>query len=209
MVQSTNEGSRALSRKERELASRRDAILDAAREIFERDGFFNTTMAQIAARAEFGVGTLYQFFPSKQTLFSEVIRRGLDAFMISLKNLVARKASWRDKLSIFVEFNIGWIENNPGFHRLLHEFYAAPIPEVSQRILAYIRELHLENLRITREIFMEANREGERCDPELKSLMLMGIIHTIAQTHYLGILEKGPAEFTAGILDDFLRRVPL
>ena len=204
-----NSNSAPLSRKERELASRRDAILDAAREVFEKEGFFNATMAQIAAKAEFGVGTLYQFFPSKQLLYAEVISSGLDAFMLSLKNLLSRKRTWQEKLKIYVEFNLGWIENNPGFHRLIHEIYSAPIPDVTQRVLEYIRDIHAENFRITREIFTEACREGHAVDPELKSIMLIGIIHTIAQTYFLGILEKAPAEFVAGILEEFLGRVPL
>ncbi len=209
VIQNMNDNSKPPSRKERETAFRRNAILDAAREVFEKEGFFNATMAQIAAKAEFGVGTLYQFFPSKQVLFAAVISSGLDAFMLSLKNLLLRKKTWKEKLRIYVEFNIGWIENNPGFHRLIHEIYSAPIPEVTQHIFEYIREVHAENFRITREIFMEACREEEKGDPELKSIMLIGIIHTIAQTYFLGILDKAPAEFTAGILEEFLGRVPL
>ncbi|HPE44916.1 MAG TPA: TetR/AcrR family transcriptional regulator, partial [Deltaproteobacteria bacterium] len=149
-----------MTRKERESAFRRDAILDAARDVFEKEGFFNATMAQIAAKAEFGVGTLYQFFASKQMLYTEVIKSGLDAFMLSLRNLLSRKNPWQDKLTIYVEFNLGWIENNPGFHRLIYEIYTTHIPDVTQRILGYIREIHAENFRITREIFMEACREG-------------------------------------------------
>lgn len=197
-----------MSRKEREMALRKDAILDAAREVFEKEGFFNTTMAQIASRAEFGIGTLYQFFPSKQLLFAEVIRQGLDDFMSSIRGLLAKKSSWQEKLGIYVDFNIGWIENNPGFHRLIFEIYFAPIPEITPHIFEHIRSVHKENARLTREIFMEANREGEKCDPELKSIMLLGIIHTIAQAYFLGVLEKAPAEFAAGIMEEFLRRVP-
>ena len=207
MIQNMNHNSSPMTRKERESAFRRDAILDAARDVFEKEGFFNATMAQIAAKAEFGVGTLYQFFASNQMLYTEVIKSGLDAFMLSLRNLLSRKNPWQDKLTIYVEFNLGWIENNPGFHRLIYEIYSAPIPDVTQRILGYIREIHAENFRITREIFMEACREGYLGDPELKSIMLMGIIHTIAQTYFLGILEKAPAEFIAGILEEFLGRV--
>jgi AcrR family transcriptional regulator len=189
-----------MTRKEREMALRRDAILDAAREVFEKEGFFNTTMAQIASKAEFGVGTLYQFFPSKQLL--------LDDFMSSIKNLLLKKKTWQEKFKIYVEFNIGWIENNPGFHRLIYEIYFAPIPELTPHIFQHIKDVHTENVRITREIFMEANSQGERFDPELKSIMLLGIINTIAQAYFLGILEKAPAEFTTGILEEFLGRLP-
>jgi len=209
MIHKMNTNSTSTSRKEREMALRKDAILNAAREFFEKEGFFNSTMAQIASKAEFGVGTLYQFFPSKQSLFAEVIRQGLDDFMSSLKNLLSKQKTWKEMLKIYVEFNIGWVENNPGFHRLIYEIYFSPIPELMPHILTHIKDVHRENLQITREIFTEANREGENFDPELKSIMLLGTIHTIAQTYFLGILEKAPGEYTTGILAEFMGRLSL
>src|SRR5208337_4537069 len=98
MIQGQNSYSQAMTRKERETAFRKDTILDAARGLFEKEGFSNTTMAQIAAKSEFGVGTLYQFFPSKQILFAEVIRQGLDDFMGSLKDLLSKKKTWHEKI---------------------------------------------------------------------------------------------------------------
>jgi AcrR family transcriptional regulator len=207
MIQGQNSYSQAMTRKERETAFRKDTILDAARGLFEKEGFSNTTMAQIAAKSEFGVGTLYQFFPSKQILFAEVIRQGLDDFMGSLKDLLSKKKTWHEKLKIYIDFHIGWIENNPGFHRLIYEIYFAPIPELTPHIFQHIKDVHTEAMQITREIFMEANRGGERFDPELKSIVLLGIIQAIAQSYFLGILEKSPSEFAAGIMEEFLGRL--
>ena len=65
MIQILNGDSRSMTRKEREMALRKDAILDAAREVFEKEGFFNTTMAQIAAKAEFGVGNALPVLPQQ------------------------------------------------------------------------------------------------------------------------------------------------
>jgi hypothetical protein len=44
---------------------------------------------------------------------------------------------------------------------------------------------------------------------KLKSIMLVGIIHTLAQNSFLSILQKAPAGFTAGILEEFIGRIPL
>jgi len=46
-------------------------IIEAAKECFLTDGFDETTIAAIAARANIGVGTLYNYFPSKALLYVE------------------------------------------------------------------------------------------------------------------------------------------
>ncbi len=52
-----------LSRKERERLSRRNAMLRAAQCVFAERGFGPSTLDEIAARAEFGKGTIYNYFP--------------------------------------------------------------------------------------------------------------------------------------------------
>jgi AcrR family transcriptional regulator len=47
---------------------RREAILRAARQTFERDGFAGARMQDIARRARMAVGTLYLYFESKDAL---------------------------------------------------------------------------------------------------------------------------------------------
>jgi len=47
---------------------RRDTILDAARQVFTRDGYDNAHMADIARRAKIAVGTLYLYFDSKDAM---------------------------------------------------------------------------------------------------------------------------------------------
>lgn len=56
-----------LSRKEREQLQRRAEILQAALELFSQKGYHNVSMHEIAARAEFAVGTLYKFFKIRKS----------------------------------------------------------------------------------------------------------------------------------------------
>ena len=52
----------SLTRRERERKRRRQAILAAARSVFAERGYRNATLDEVAARAEFGKGTLYNYF---------------------------------------------------------------------------------------------------------------------------------------------------
>lgn len=47
---------------------RRETILDAARQVFIRDGFAAARMSEIAKRAKIAVGTLYLYFDSKDAI---------------------------------------------------------------------------------------------------------------------------------------------
>jgi AcrR family transcriptional regulator len=57
---------------------RRQKILAAASELFGANSYDSVQMRDVAARAEVGKPTLYRYFPSKEELFLEVFKSGLD-----------------------------------------------------------------------------------------------------------------------------------
>lgn len=59
------------------------AILEAAARILEREGYERTNVNAVAELAGVSVGSLYQYFPSKEALVAEVARK-LSADMIAL-----------------------------------------------------------------------------------------------------------------------------
>lgn len=70
-----------LSRRERERQMRRRAMLEAAQAVFAEKGYAQATLEEIAERAEFGKGTLYNYFEGGkeeillatfETLFDEI-----------------------------------------------------------------------------------------------------------------------------------------
>lgn len=69
----------SLSRRERERRMRRRAMLDAAQAVFAEKGYADATLEEIAARAEFGKGTLYNYFEDGKkgilfAVFEDIIR---------------------------------------------------------------------------------------------------------------------------------------
>lgn len=62
-----------LPRRERESLRQRAEILDAALRLFSTRGYHNVSMHEIAAEAEFGIGTLYKFFSNKEGLYKALI----------------------------------------------------------------------------------------------------------------------------------------
>ena len=50
----------------------RARLIEAAREVFERDGFLNARISDIAATASLSQGSFYHYFESKEQIFREV-----------------------------------------------------------------------------------------------------------------------------------------
>lgn len=65
------------------------AILDAAKTVFERVGFEQATMDEIAATVGHSKATLYNYFKSKEQLFLELASRSGDAHSEQLFTLLA------------------------------------------------------------------------------------------------------------------------
>jgi len=63
----------------------KDSIIGAAREVFSKKGYHDTTMDDIAERLGVSKGALYQYFPSKEDLYREI----LTARFRSMANMIA------------------------------------------------------------------------------------------------------------------------
>jgi AcrR family transcriptional regulator len=59
--------------RERQKAGRREDILDAASLLFRRDGFAETSIEEIAARAGLSAGTVYNYFGAKGDLLLALV----------------------------------------------------------------------------------------------------------------------------------------
>lgn len=76
----------SLSRRERERLVRRTAMLDAAKDLFAEKGYASATLDEVAERAEFGKGTLYNYFPDGK---EELLFAVFDDLFDSLRDLFA------------------------------------------------------------------------------------------------------------------------
>jgi AcrR family transcriptional regulator len=61
------------NRRERQIAARREQILEAAARLFAEKGFHRTTTREIADAADVSEGTLYNYFESKEALLIGIV----------------------------------------------------------------------------------------------------------------------------------------
>lgn len=70
------------------------ALLAAAGAAFADKGYDATTMTEIAARAGASIGSLYQFFPTKELLADALVQHYADALAARLDAIEALAADW-------------------------------------------------------------------------------------------------------------------
>lgn len=90
-----------LSRKERERLLRKQEIMKVSAGLFAEKGFASTTLEEIAARAEYGTGTIYNYFQNKDEIIKSIIESVFESNM-ALIEMADKKAS--DLLEFFEIF---------------------------------------------------------------------------------------------------------
>lgn len=78
--------------------ARRRAIIDAARSVFEEQGFERATMAAISQRLGGSKATLYGYFPSKEELFVACVEEDIAAEAAEVADSVRAIADLREAL---------------------------------------------------------------------------------------------------------------
>jgi AcrR family transcriptional regulator len=169
-----------LERKEREHRAHRKEILEAAEKLFAAKGFFPTTMSDIAQEAEFGTGTLYKYFKSKEDLYFTLIHDKTEEINQLVKNEFSKKASPKEKIKRSLLLQFEFIEHNRDFFRIYiserNRFEWTVKDELGKRIhdkmVAYIRTLT--------DTMKEGIKEGEfePKDPLDLAHALVGIVNS-------------------------------
>jgi len=82
-----------------------DAIIRAAIQIFARDGLEKGKIADIAAEAGIGKGTVYEYFNSKNEIFHAIVDVVMGDMLDASDKLYSMQLSPYDKLRTFIRMN--------------------------------------------------------------------------------------------------------
>ena len=123
-----------LPRRERERLLRRQAMLVAARDVFAERGYVHATLDEVAERAEFGKGTLYNYFPGGKdelyrSLFEERVVRGLHEVVEAALPGDRSLATPADARAAFHDLILGLLEHFEA-NRPVLRLYMAEAPRV-------------------------------------------------------------------------------
>lgn len=108
-----------LLRKERERLAKRQEIVNAARQVFAQKGYDHATLDEIAAKAEFAKGTLYNYFDSKETLFREIVSAMLDDLARIAEVAMEGGGSLRERFLRYATQTMQYYKKNEDLQRIL------------------------------------------------------------------------------------------
>jgi AcrR family transcriptional regulator len=161
--------------------SSRNAILDAAEELFARQGFVRTTIKQIAARARINSALLYYYFASKEGLYIETLRRLIEGLARRAEGGMEAAATPEDGVRQLVRAQAGFLLAHPNAPRLIARelidhggrHTGSLVPIIAAGPFARLRE------------WIEAGQRQGRFRPELDPRF--AAISTVAQVAYVAL----------------------
>jgi AcrR family transcriptional regulator len=106
-------------RRERERLLRRNDIIQAARHLFAERGYREATLEEIAVYAEFGKGTIYNYFKSKEHLFQAILDETFDEIIHLTKHSIEQGLNARERLKSFAVEGMKYYKENRDFFILL------------------------------------------------------------------------------------------
>ncbi|MCW5649055.1 MAG: TetR/AcrR family transcriptional regulator [Ramlibacter sp.] len=85
------------------------AIYDAFVRIWRRDGWAALTTRAVALETGIAIGTLYDYFPSKEALLSGYVRHGLEALVKAIEEQAVQPdhLRWQDRVRTLVRLTCG------------------------------------------------------------------------------------------------------
>ena len=138
-------------------------ILHAAMQVFARKGIVKTKMIDIASEAGVGKGTIYEYFRSKEEIFTsayqfliKITERGVDSVLRSTDDP-------EKKLRLLMEtsFNI-FMHDGGEFAEIMMDFWAEGVRKKDSDVLKIInlKEIYAEYRRVLSQIFSDGIAKG-------------------------------------------------
>ncbi len=192
--------STVIARRQRDIARREQAMLDAAQALIQRDGLLSLQMARVAEESGYAIGTLYKHFASKEDLLVTLATRN----SLDRVELFERAATWsggtREKMLAVVLADLLIMREQPEHFRLAQfvwtdVVWGAASDDCRQRAVDACRPLS----ELIEGIAVEARERGEL--PAVENLPIGALtlgpwamtvgMHALAQPH--GMLDPAVA----------------
>lgn len=164
--------------RERAREARRQALLEAAEGVFAERGFSGATMSEIAARAGYSAGNLYNVFEGKEALFAEVLTSRAGHILELVRKALTTDDTLSDVIDRYVTTTLELVEHHRGFFVMLtqanpdFDWHAAE-PDSGSGSLRTALEAQLQR------VFTDAMERGEipRANASSHSSLLQGTLN--------------------------------
>ncbi len=178
------------------------AILEATARVLCTTGYDRASTNRIALAAGVSVGSLYQYFPSKEALVAALAERHSDAMTSLVKSKLAEVATM--PLPVAIETMIAAMfaahEVDPALHKVLIE----QVPRIGR--LEKLMDIEHEIQALVATTLAARARELRRSDVEAAAAVLVRTVEAVTHHAILADLTREKTRAIAAELTDMLLR---
>lgn len=187
-----------------------DQVLDAARDVFLREGFEGASMDDIAASAKVSKATVYSYFPDKNLLFleaakSEILRITREAENVAVVDApveVVLRYSARTIIDFYLSalgqsiFRV-CVSESERFPELGRMFYEAGPKMGSDRLSGYLHYLSEQGVLNIDDAPLAADQFADLCRADLFQRVMFGLADTIKPGDIDRVIDGAISTFMA------------
>ncbi len=175
-----------LSRREREKNTHQKEILVAARELFLQKGYHHTTLEEIAQHAQFGKGTIYNYFNSKEELFYGIVDELIAETTRIVESSMASPGDARTKLTLYAKKYLSYARDNFDlFQLIIREMNNSSSAEFNKRLLSFSASfkkiIKLVAQPLKKEMKTKTSKEA---DPLMLAMLFDGMLRFYCLNHF-------------------------
>lgn len=179
-------------RKQREYEARRQEILSAAECLFSKNGFFKTSMAEIAAGAQFAMGTVYRFFKSKEEIYISIVEAKVEELGARLDEEISQVDTPSEKLQAFIQVKLDYADRHRDFFRIYVSEWSGFEWTIKSAFGERVWKLYMAQVDLVADLIRQGIRSKEfrKIDPKDGAFALHGMLNS---TMYVWILQAKPS----------------
>ncbi|MCX8118688.1 MAG: TetR/AcrR family transcriptional regulator [Desulfobacterota bacterium] len=198
---------KTLTRREKERLTHREEILRAAERLFAAKGFYHTPMSEIAQAAEFGTGTLYTYFKSKEELYFTLIDEKTDEIYRKIQAELRRKAPALERIERVLSLQLEFMERNRDFFKIYTSESSRFAWLIKEEYGKKIHDKMVRYLHLLSQVFKQGMKRGEfkPMDPLDLAHAFEGIVHSFIFEWMIHPKPYSLPSKAATILEIFLR----
>jgi AcrR family transcriptional regulator len=184
-------------RRDREV--KREAVIRAAARAFNRKGYHNTSLDDIAAALEVTKPTVYYYVTNKEHLLFQCFLAGVEPIRAAFREVKDQQAPGRERLNAVLRHYGEAVASEFGWCMV-----RAEDQDLSPAMSRHIKSLKSEIDQGIRRLIRDGVQDGsiEPCDPKMTAFALAGALNWIAHW-YREDQSLTPAEIAAAFVTLF------
>lgn len=188
-------------------AATRQALLDAALEVFAAKGYRGASLQEVAERAGVTKPTVYSYFKNKADLYEKMVLYVHEQFMSGARAALEGKSGTWDRVSALLEYQYDFVRQHSALLRLFHSTMFLPENvQINVNPVVLLEERYGLMLDVIREGLERGEIQGDMMDIGLALSGLGSIGFVQALMPSVPILQPGLAQRLWGLLYDGIRR---